>query len=129
MYWPGSSTTMPEPFSALLITMVWSDDSSLRALSCFGVRLGVNFSVFTFVLTLFRYFCTPKEAIRCVRVIFFLRGCGSMCGLFLKKDLFLSKLLRDSSSGVCGSVLLGTKFRPKARTSTCVGFSDNFVTY
>ena len=33
-----SSMTIPEPLSALFMTMVWSDCSSLRAASCKGVK-------------------------------------------------------------------------------------------
>ena len=42
-YCSVSSITMPEPLSALLITKVLSDRSSLRALFCVGVRLGEIF--------------------------------------------------------------------------------------
>ena len=57
IYCSVSSTTMPEPLSALLITRVWSVDSTLSDLCWVGVRFGVNFSgcnVFVSVLILFR---------------------------------------------------------------------------
>ena len=56
-------------------------------------------------------------------MLFFLKGCGSVDGWFLKKYLillFLSKLCRDSVKLFCGGVLLGTKVRPSERTSSCV---------
>ena len=52
-----SSTTIPEPLSALLMTKVLSEQSCLRALVCVGVRLGVTFmglTLFICVLTLSR---------------------------------------------------------------------------
>ena len=58
-----------------------------------------------------------------------------MGGLFRKKKLsllLLSKLLRDSSSENCGSCMLGTKLRPRDRTSRCVGLrvlDERFVIY
>ena len=57
IYCSVSSTTIPEPLSAVLMINVWSDLSCLSALFCVGVRLGVNFSgcnVFISVLILFR---------------------------------------------------------------------------
>ena len=42
-YCSVSSMTMPEPLSALFMTSVLSDWSSLRALFCVGVRFGVVF--------------------------------------------------------------------------------------
>ena len=56
IYCSVSSTTMPEPLSGLLITRVWSVDSSLSASCWVGVRFGVNCSdcnVFVFVLLIF----------------------------------------------------------------------------
>ena len=41
-YCSVSSTTIPEPLSALLITRVWSDCRSLRAFICEGFRFGVT---------------------------------------------------------------------------------------
>ena len=97
---------MPEPLSALLITRVWSSDRSLTAFCWAGVRLGlvlIGCKVFVSVLTLFRYSSVSGEAIGGVQVLFFLKGCGSVGGLFLKKYfilMFLSKTFRDSSSGI-----------------------------
>ena len=59
-------------------------------------------------------------------MLFFLKGCGSVDGWFLKKCfnlLLLSKASRDSGKCTIGEVQLGTKVRPKARTSNCGGFS------
>ena len=69
------------------------------------------------------------------QVLFFLKGCGSVDGLFLKKCLslvFLSNCSRDSVNSVCEEAWLGTKFRPKARTSSCGElnvFEDRLVMY
>lgn len=116
---------MPEPLSALLMTRVWSVESCLRALLCVGVRFGVTFKgciALISVLILFRYSSIAGEAVGGSQVLFFLNGCGSVGGRFLKKCLsllFLLNLLRDSDSCVCDEVRLGTKVKPKARTSDC----------
>ena len=44
MYCSVSSTTMPEPLSALLMTRVGSEQSSSSAFVCVGVRFGVALS-------------------------------------------------------------------------------------
>ena len=52
-----SSTTMPEPLSAFLMTKVWSEQSCLKASFCVGVKLGDilrGFNVLISVLILFR---------------------------------------------------------------------------
>ena len=137
-FWCVSSTTIPEPLSALLMTKLLSELSCLRVLVCIGVRFGVTLrgcSLLICVLTLFRYFSIVQEALGGSQVLFFLKGCGSVDGLFLKKYfslLFLSKLLRDSGSCVFGGVQLGIKVKPKARTSNCGGlrdFDERFVMY
>ena len=55
-------------------------------------------------------------------MLFFLKGCCSVGGLFLKKCLsllLLSKLSRGSDSCVCDWTRLGTKVKPRERTSFC----------
>ena len=58
-----------------------------------------------------------------------------MGGLFLKKcfiRLLLSKLSKDSSICVGNEILLGTKVKPKDRTSSCGGLrvlDERLVTY
>ena len=137
-YCSVSSTTMPEPLSALLITRVWSEQSSFSALLCAGVRFVVvlrGCNLLTFFLTLFRYSSIAGLAVGGVHVLFFLKGCGSLDGLSLKKCfilLLLSKLSRESDSGICGVTLLGTKVRPRERTSICGGlrvFEERLVIY
>ena len=57
MYCSVSSTTIPEPLSACLMTSDWSELSSLSAFVCVAVRFVVvfrGFSVLTCVLILFR---------------------------------------------------------------------------
>ena len=114
------STTMPEPLSALLMTKVWSKHSCLRALVCKGVRFGVTLrecSLLTSVFILFRY---PSIAREGAQVLFFLKGCGSVDGWFLKKCfnlLLLSKASRDSDRCTFGGDQLGTKVKPRGRTS------------
>ena len=81
----------------------------------------------TSVLILFRYLSITGEAAGGSQVLFFLKGCGSVGGLFLKKcfSLFVrSKLSRDSGKCTIGRVQLGTKVRPKARMSSCGGLRD-----
>ena len=69
------------------------------------------------------------------QVLLSLKGCGSEDGLFLKKCLsllLLSKRSRESVSSVCDEAWLGTKFKPKARTSNCGELSvleDRLVMY
>ena len=130
--------TMPEPLSALLITRVWSEASSLRASFCLGVKLGVLFrgcSEFVSFLTLSRYSSISTEAVGGVHVLFSLKGCGSVGDLFWKKYLillFLSNSSRDSSSWACGLDPLGTKVKPRERTSKCEGlkvFEERLVMY
>ncbi len=63
---------------------------------CAGVRLEVGFrgcSVLISVLILCRYFSISGEAIGGVQVLFFLNGCGSVGGYFLKKYFSLLLLL------------------------------------
>ena len=46
--------------------------------------------------------------------------------------LLLSKLSRESDSGICGVTLLGTKVRHRERTSICGGlrvFEERLVIY
>ena len=137
-YCSVSSITMPEPLSALLITRVSSCCSSLRAFLCVGVRFGVVFrglSVLICSFILYRYFSMSGEAFGGFQELFFLNGCGSTCGLSLKKNLsrlLLSKSLRDSDMGIGGESLLGTKVKPNERTSNCGGlrvFDDRLVIY
>ena len=137
-YWCVSSTTIPEPLSALLMTKLLSELSCLRAMVCIDVRFGVILrgrSLLICVLTLFRYFSIVEEADGGTQVLLFLKGCGSEDGLFLKKYfslLLLSKLSRDSGNCVLGGVQLGIKVKPKARTSNCGGlrdFDERFVMY
>ncbi len=55
-------------------------------------------------------------------MLFCLKGCGSVFGLLPKKCLsllFLSKLSRDSDNFVRVRLLLGTKVKPRDRTSIC----------
>ena len=82
-----SSITIPEPLSALLMTRDLSDWSSLRALFCVGVRLGVvlrGCNELISSLTLNRYFSMSVEARGGFQKLFFLKGCGSTFGWFLK---------------------------------------------
>ena len=44
MYCDVSSTTIPEPLSACLMTSDWSELSSFSALACVGVRFAVVLS-------------------------------------------------------------------------------------
>ena len=72
-----SSTTIPEPLSALLMTRVWSEPSCLRGCLCIGVKFGVIFkgwSVLTFVLILFRYPSISAEAVGGSQLLFSLKG-------------------------------------------------------
>ena len=127
MYCSVSSTTMPEPLSALFMIRVGSDWSSLRAFFCVGVRFGVilrGFIVLISVLTLFRYFSMSLEAFGGIQVLFSLKGCGSVDGRSLKKCLILfplSKSSRDSMSWDWSKCLLGTKVKPNDRTSVWGG--------
>ena len=59
-------------------------------------------------------------------MLFFLKGCCSVGSLLLKKCLsllLLTKLFRGSDSCVCDCTLLGTKVKPRERTSFCGGVS------
>ena len=99
----------------------------MRASFCLGVKLGVVFrgcSEFVSFLTLSRYSSISTEAVGGVHVLFSLKGCGSVGDLFWKKYLillFLSNSSRDSSSWACGLDPLGTKVKPRERTSKCEG--------
>ena len=78
-----SSTTIPEPLSALLMTRLLSELSCLRALVCMGDRFGVTFrgcSLSICVLILLRYFSIVRDADGGSQVLFFLKGCGSVDG-------------------------------------------------
>ena len=82
-YWCVSSTTIPEPLSALLMTRLLSEQSCLRALVCMGDRFGVTLrgcSLSICVLILLRYFSIVREAARGSQVLFFLKGCGFVNG-------------------------------------------------
>lgn len=122
-----SSTTIPEPLSALLMTRVLSVLSSLRACFSLGVKFGVTFRGcinLVSVLILFRYFSIIGEADGGIHSLFGLNGCGSVGGRLRKKNLILlllSKLSRESGSWVSDEVLLGTKDRPKEKTYFCGG--------
>ena len=82
-YCSVSSTTMPEPLSALLMTKDVSERSCLSALVCMGVRFGVTLrgcSLLICDLILFRYLSISSEAVGGCQVLFFLKGCGSTNG-------------------------------------------------
>ena len=108
VYCSVSSTTMPEPLSAFLMTKVWSVYSSLRPFLCVGVKLGVVFKgliVLISLLILFRYVSISGEAEGGSQELFPLKGCRFVGGLFLKKYfslLLLSKQSRESISCVGG---------------------------
>ena len=58
-------------------------------------------------------------------MLFFLKGCGSVDGLFRKAYfslLLLSKLSTDFGKCTFGGAQLGIKVKPKARTPSCGGF-------
>ena len=72
-----SSTTMPEPLSALFITRSLSVERCLRACFCSRVRFGVDFSGCTVLISfliLFRYFSIGGEAISGVQELLCLKG-------------------------------------------------------
>ena len=107
-----SSTTMPESLLALLMTK--SSQSCWRVYFVQGSGLrGCN--VLTSVL-LFRHssIAGELEAAGGIQVLFFLKGCDSVGGWFLKEISFLSKLSRDLDIGIFDGV----------RTSNCGGVRD-----
>ena len=105
---------MPEPLSALLMTRVGSE------LFCEGVRFGVVFrgdNALTSLFILCRYASISGEAGGGFHKLFSLKGCVVAGCLFLKKIC----CLWGSGSWLRDLLRLGTKVKPKERTSTCGG--------
>ena len=94
---------------------------------CEGVRFGVVFrgdNALTSLFILFRYASISGEAGGGFHKLFPLKGCIVAGCLLLKKSfnlLLLSKFLRGSGSWLRDPLRLGTKGKPRERTSTCGG--------
>ena len=96
MYCSVSSTTIPEPLSAFLITLDESRARLLRALSsALGkfLRRCSRGRDLTSASTLCRYASVAESAGGGSQVDFGLNGCGSMTGASLKKHFNLFDLL------------------------------------
>lgn len=137
MYLLLSSTTMPEPLSAALMTRVWSL-ASLESVCCsFLVRLGwegLFSSDCSCAFTLFRYASMAGLAGGGIQADFLRKGCGSgpLWSLKCHLSLFdLSNLLYAASNWSLLTLLVGTYVSPLDRTSISefVRFLERFVMY